>query len=248
MSNSARRNTKGWRRAVSAWLLAVAGGGADAVVLLGFHVLTAAQTGNTVLLAVALARGDAVGGTSAALSVSSFVLGVALGAVLLGRAVANRGTLLPTLLTEASLLLGLLGFWISVQPLNRHQELGVIGLAALAMGLQSAIVLHLRGPGTTYMTGTLTTFSSGLVEWVRTRVRRSDPASVGQPSVRPSVEPPWPSGVSWLLYLFGAIGCGLLFLHVGPLAFSVPAGAVCLVVLLQLGVRTRESEQDRSSM
>ncbi|MGB5831572.1 MAG: YoaK family protein [Thiohalocapsa sp.] len=185
---------QGWRQVVSAWLLVVAGGSVDAVVLLGFNVLTAAQTGNTMLLAVALARGDAVGGISAALSVLAFVLGVTLGAVLLRRVATNPASLLPTLLTEAVLLGGLLGFWISVQPLSRHEELGVIALAALAMGLQSALALHLRGPSTTYMTGTLATFSTGLVEWMLARVRGPDLTSMGtRPAPRPRHHAPGPA-------------------------------------------------------
>ena len=39
-------------------LLAVAAGAADAILIVRFDVLTAAQTGNTILLAVALATGN----------------------------------------------------------------------------------------------------------------------------------------------------------------------------------------------
>ena len=219
---------------MSLWLLAIAGGSVDAAILIGFNVLTAAQTGNTILLAVALARGDAVGGTSAALSVLAFVLGAALGALLLGRGTGNRPSLLPVLLTEAMLLLGMLGFWIGVKPLDRHEQLGVIALAALAMGLQSALALRLHGPTTTYMTGTLAGFSTGLVEWMQTGWWASAGASPGRPSGQPAGPPPWRSGLTWLLYLASAIGCGALFLHFNALALLLPAGAVCLVILLQL--------------
>ena len=60
-----------WRNEGIPLLLTLVGGSVDAMVILGFNVLTAAQTGNTVLLAVAIARGDLVTGASAATSSSS---------------------------------------------------------------------------------------------------------------------------------------------------------------------------------
>lgn len=45
--------------------------------ILGFNVLTAAQTGNTVLLAVALAQEKLDVGPAAAVSVAAFVVGAA---------------------------------------------------------------------------------------------------------------------------------------------------------------------------
>jgi uncharacterized membrane protein YoaK (UPF0700 family) len=47
-------------------LLTIAGGSGDAIGIMGFNVLTAAQTGNTILLAVAIAQGKIALGVSAA--------------------------------------------------------------------------------------------------------------------------------------------------------------------------------------
>jgi uncharacterized membrane protein YoaK (UPF0700 family) len=66
-------------------LLALAGAGVDAVVILGFSVLTAAQTGNTILLAVAIARGEIGTGISATVSIAGFVVGAAVGEWVTGR-------------------------------------------------------------------------------------------------------------------------------------------------------------------
>lgn len=226
----------GWRQSVAPWLLIIAGGGMDAVILLGFNVLTAAQTGNTILLAVALARGDAVGGPSAALSVLAFVVGAVLGALLLRvRAGAAAAPVLPALLAEALLLVALIAFWIGAQPLDRHEGLAVVALAALAMGLQSALALHLRGPSTTYMTGTLTSFSTALAGWIGPRRPAADPPPSGRGDRPASVPAPWRSGLTWLLYLSSAVGSGLLFLRVDVLALLVPATAVALVLLLAIG-------------
>jgi uncharacterized membrane protein YoaK (UPF0700 family) len=60
-------------------LLAVAGGGVDAIIILAFQVLTGAQTGNTVMLAVALAEGRFAAGFYSALSVASFIIGSVVG-------------------------------------------------------------------------------------------------------------------------------------------------------------------------
>ncbi|MFY8217364.1 MAG: DUF1275 family protein [Chthoniobacterales bacterium] len=46
-------------------LLTIAGGSVDAIGIIGFNVLTAAQTGNTILLAVAIAQGKIALGVSA---------------------------------------------------------------------------------------------------------------------------------------------------------------------------------------
>lgn len=69
----------GFQREAIPLLLTLTGAGVDAMVILGFNALTAARTGNTVLLAVAIARGDAVTGLSAAVSVAAFAVGCFLG-------------------------------------------------------------------------------------------------------------------------------------------------------------------------
>jgi uncharacterized membrane protein YoaK (UPF0700 family) len=67
-------------------LLAVAGASVDAVVILGFGVLTAAQTGNTILLAAHLAQGQFASGLSSAVSVLGYMIGAAVGElVIVGR-------------------------------------------------------------------------------------------------------------------------------------------------------------------
>lgn len=60
-------------------LLAVAGGGVDAIIILAFPLLTGAQTGNTVMLAVALAEGGFAAGFYSAVSVASFIIGSVVG-------------------------------------------------------------------------------------------------------------------------------------------------------------------------
>ena len=66
-------------------LLTGAAGIADAISYLGLgHVFTAMMTGNTVLLGLALAQGEAYAAARSMLALFGFVAGVALGALIAG--------------------------------------------------------------------------------------------------------------------------------------------------------------------
>lgn len=206
-----------WADEITPLLLTLIGGSVDAMVILGFNVLTAAQTGNTVLFAVAIARGDLVTGASAATSVAAFVVGCLIGECVIGcvRGLeARERGLLPVLLLELLLLLALLLLWHNSERVAAgDHSLLVVGVAASAMGLQSAAMLHARGPGTTYMTGMLATFSTGLAGWISALPGGASKAAF-----------PWRNGLGWLIYLAGAILCGLLFLRFGAMALLLPIG------------------------
>ena len=66
-------------------LLSLAGGSVDAAMILGFNVLTAAQTGNTILLAVSLAQGRFATGFYAAVSVIGYMAGAGVGELVIVR-------------------------------------------------------------------------------------------------------------------------------------------------------------------
>jgi hypothetical protein len=62
----------------------------------------------------------------------------------------------------------LLSYWHLAGP-NPGQEtiMVLVALAAIAMGIQSAAVLRLpASPTTTYVTGTLTTFTTKTIRWL----------------------------------------------------------------------------------
>jgi uncharacterized membrane protein YoaK (UPF0700 family) len=219
-----------WTEETTPLLLTLIGGSVDAMVILGFNVLTAAQTGNTVLLAVAIARGDLVTGASAATSVAAFVVGCLIGECVIG---CGRGPqarergILPVLLLELLLLATLLLLWhnSSLVAADEHSLL-VVAVAASAMGLQGAAVLHARGPGTTYMTGMLATFSTGLAGWISSLPGAGSTAAF-----------PWRNGLGWLIYLAGAILCGTLFLRFGAMALLFPIG-IGLVLAVLISTRS----------
>ncbi len=207
-------------------LLALAGAGVDAAMIMGFNVLTAAQTGNTILLAVALARGQFALGASAAISVIGYVAGAALGELFLVRKSGTKTSeIAETLLVEAALLGILMVLWRMAGSVpSQTMSMVLVAIAAAAMGIQSAAVrcLH-NGPTTTYITGLLTSFTTGMVASLLSRRTNAS---------KPPEDSPWQYGTVWGTYLAGAIVCGLLYLVAGATALLLPITAVLAVIAL----------------
>ncbi len=199
------------RRDFVVLLLSIAGGGVDAIIVLGFHVLTAAQTGNTILLAVAFAERRFATALYAAVSVVTYLIGSALGELIIDA----RRAVAWALIAEILLIAALLVLW-HVSP----AAIGVlVAIAAIAMGMQSAAVLRLSaGPMTTYMTGTLTEFATEAARSLRW-VRRGE---------RPAIY-----GIDWAVYFGGALANGLLFLHFRENALLLPIAAVTAGAVLE---------------
>jgi uncharacterized membrane protein YoaK (UPF0700 family) len=194
-------------------LLILAGGGTDAVVILGFNILTAAQTGNTILFAVALAKGDFITGFNSGISILCFVAGAVCVGVLCRRSRAPFA-----FAGEIVFLLGALGLWlwgeradgvITASADGGWIVYGVVGLAAAAMGMQSALTAHMHGEPGTFVTGLLTQFATML----------GAPTGENQTSAATR-------GLVWVLYFGGALFSGLLFLAVGPWTLLLPAACV----------------------
>jgi len=230
-------------------LLALAGAGVDAVVILGFNVLTAAQTGNTILLAVAIAEGRLAVGISAAVSVVGYVIGAAASELMISASATSRlgrAGLTVALVAEGLLLGGLIVLWRVVGP---HPPPGTIAalvaLAAVAMGIQSAVVLRFHaGTTTTYITGMLTTFTTGMVRSLLAGIATADGVPAPQnpaPSGDRPAETVWQSGLTWLVYAAGAVVCGVLFLRVHEAALLVPVATVLAVAFLD-SITTRGNE------
>jgi uncharacterized membrane protein YoaK (UPF0700 family) len=220
-------------------LLAVAGGSVDAVVILGFGVLTAAQTGNTILLAVNLAQGRLANGLSSAVSVVGYVIGVAVGErVIVGRRDSASGPSAVgwTLVAELVPLGCLLGYWHLAGPNPAQGTIAVlVALAAIAMGIQSAAVLRLHaGPTTTYVTGTLTTFTTEMIRRLHLMEWASNSAPTRQELNSGSLmskDSPWIYGITWFVYAVGALVSGLLFGWVGEVALVLPIAAIIGVIV-----------------
>jgi len=205
------------------FLLAVAGGGLDAMIILAFNVLTAAQTGNTILLATSIASGDFANGLESAVSLTAFMAGVVAGSRLI--VVIPDNSLAPALWLELALLGTLLGLWM----FDQNSVLLVL-LAAAAMGVQSAATLRLNaGSTTTYITGMLAAMGKSM------GCRLTPPSAVHQPGTARR------AGITWLAYFAGATICGMLFLRMGPFTLVLPMVCV-LIFILYHHARTTSSK------
>lgn len=228
------------RRDLMILLLAVAGGSVDALIIQGFGVLTAAQTGNTILLAVAIAQNNLVMGLSALFSVAGYMAGAAIGEIVIVRQHDSGSKLFRvsrTLIAELVPLSCLLVCWLLAKPKLAFGTITIlVALAAIAMGIQSAAVLRLHfGPTTTYVTGTLTTFATETIRWLNLIEKEPilPPLRHHQKSgLLFSGQSPWMYGITWIVYLAGAVVGGIFFLLVAGLALILPITAIIAVIMV----------------
>jgi uncharacterized membrane protein YoaK (UPF0700 family) len=194
------------------FLLVVAGGAVDAMIILAFNVLTAAQTGNTILMATSIASGDFANGLESAISLTAFLVGVVGGARLI--AILPETGLAIALWLELALLGFLLGLWMLDLP-----SAVLIAIAAGAMGVQSAVTLSLKaGFTTTYITGVLASLGDSLGRTMTPPSTEHPPGSVRK------------AGLTWVAYLAGGTISGMIFLRIGHLALVLPIVCVGIFV------------------
>jgi uncharacterized membrane protein YoaK (UPF0700 family) len=222
-------------------LLATAGGSLDAIVMIGFGVMLAAQTGNTVILASALAKGHLVASLHSAMSLVGFIFGALTGKLLLlaqWPRYQNR-PIIFNLTVELLLLLGLLSGWSVAGP-NPSWAISalLIAIGAIAVGLQSAALLHIHaGAQTTYITGTLTRFTAKLVSHLQQKRSNAPQLEHEQnPSeTLSSRQLPWVYGLAWLVYAIGALCGAVLFLRIGAPALFLPIMAIVAAIIVRAG-------------
>lgn len=168
-------------------LLAVVGGSVDAVVIRAFDALPGAQTGNTVLLGVALAHAQLPLVITLTAALLGYLLGVAIGQLMILR---HRGSwpwpsaVGSIQIVELTFLVALVVLWRQVGP-NPGDAIKAILVAfsAIAMGIQSAALLDLPAakPTTTYITGMLTTFMTHMIQFLDPATATpSDPINIWQ--------------------------------------------------------------------
>jgi uncharacterized membrane protein YoaK (UPF0700 family) len=200
--------------------LAAAAGCVDAAAFLGLdRVFPANQTGNTVLLGIALGAGDGQAALRTGVSIAAFVAGV-MAAALLMRGVAPgwSGRVWRILLAQAAGLAVVAALW---GPLGTP---ALIALVSAAMGVQSAAALRVGVPGvtTTFVTGTLTRIATQVVD------RRQGPREAAP-------------AAAWAAYLAGAVVGGLLSRWTDGGAGVLVAAAVIAVVALPLPAERRRA-------
>lgn len=157
------------------------------------EVFPSAMTGNVALMGHALGQGDMSGAIRNLSAFGGFVGGLMVGSFLL-RDVPGRRQFVLTLSLQSAVLLAFVLLW------GQHEQAGwrygLIGLAAIAMGMQSAVAhrIGVTGVTTTYFTGTMVNIAFGLV-------------ARNMPDTPVSRRVAWPV-LAFVSYLVGAVMAG----------------------------------------
>lgn len=151
----------------------------DAISFLGLgNVFTANMTGNTMLLGIALGRGNLAAALRSSIALAGFSIGAIAGALIVNR--GDRDVQWPSSVTMAvatefvALAALALGWcWGGAFGLvNLRSTEFLIALSAFAMGVQSAAVrqIGVSAVTSTAVTGTLAGVMAGAVGWLHTSV------------------------------------------------------------------------------
>ncbi|MFO1413970.1 MAG: YoaK family protein [Burkholderiales bacterium] len=198
----------------SAVLLCAAAGMVDAVGFVRHGAFAANMTGNSVLMAIALAQRDLPRAVDCGAMLAWFYAGV-----LVGRLAwtFGRGRETAPLLLE-TLLLGACAMVVAERSL-------ALGITALAMGVQGAALSRFAGVtlSTVVVTSTMVRIGEANADALVGRLRGNEPA--GHAPLRLL-------GGSWLAYAAGAAAAVLM----GP-ATPVPVVVAALLVALVTGLR-----------
>ena len=238
-------------RDVLLFVLAISAGSADAWSYLGLgHAFVANMTGNTVLLGIAVfqSHGDML---HPLIALICYVAGAAMASFLTrkaGSAPVWTKTVSRALLLEGVLMAGAEVGWVAIHfrttsrtvaALEVHPDL-ILAFMAFAIGLQSGAILQLKIPGivTTYITGTWTNLTNGLVRF----------ATSGRPRVSPQKHQfeerlLLQAGVVAVYFLSAALA-GWLFRYMPLGAGVLPAGSV-LFAAVYSERRTRRAGEER---
>ncbi|RDH77250.1 DUF1275 domain-containing protein [Mycolicibacterium moriokaense] len=157
--------------------LAVTSGSTDALAFLALGgAFTSVMTGNLVLLGISLGQRDPRLAEQIALAVVGYVLGCAVGARIAGKPGDGDPGWPPAvtkaLMIESVLFLGYaVGWWVAGAQPGAVMKALLLGVCAIALGVQSAAVRRfgVSGLSTTYLTGTLTTLIIRLASGERLR-------------------------------------------------------------------------------
>jgi uncharacterized membrane protein YoaK (UPF0700 family) len=223
-------------------VLTWAASGVDAISYLGLgHVFTANMTGNAVLLGLAIGQGQGLAALRSIVALAGFVLGAALGAIIVE--IGPQHTDWPEAVTRAVLAEGvILGAFTLTWHLGVRSGAilyALITLSAVAMGIQSAAIRHLKVPGiaTTYITGTLTSMVAEFTTWLyRLRISplATDPtgqsAALDVPETR-HYHGAWLQAFVVLIYVLSAVLSAFLQTRHSRWVTLSPLLAVGLVVL-----------------
>jgi uncharacterized membrane protein YoaK (UPF0700 family) len=188
------------------------------------QVFTSAMTGNVALMGLDLGQGNIAGAVRNLVAFLCFLAGLLIGAVLLRGREARTGLAWP-LACELVLLVAFAGLWRLHGP--QLALYGLIGISAVAMGMQSAVAhrIGMSGISTTYFTGTLTNIVFGMV---------------GPAPRHPIIRVKWPL-LAFAAYVLGAVLAGWSSVGMSALELlalpALPAVAIAALLAILLFAR-----------
>ena len=218
-----------WRmRKALVLLLSCAAGAVDAASYIGLgHVFAANMTGNTVHLGMATGYASLVDIGHSGSALLGFLLGVAAGASIVERddSPAPWPRAVNVALVGELILLAIIAvIWAATgarTPLATDALLLALGVA---MGGQSVTVRRLRIPGvaSTYLTGTLTALTAGLIRVALGRRTPAPEAPTHGAGLMASV---------WTIYFAGAVITALVSPNGGAGALVLPLALIAIVLV-----------------
>jgi uncharacterized membrane protein YoaK (UPF0700 family) len=188
----------------------------DAISILGLgRVFVANMTGNVVFIGFALAGAPGYSLWGSLVALVGFLVGASVGGIVISRFGAHRGRMLRNaLIVQLALFLAALIISLTAGArLPVAEQLVIVAMGALALGIQNAVVRHLAVPDmtTTVLTMTLTGIGSDL--------RKKDLATAGRRLI------------AVLAMLIGA-GIGAVLV----LRVSVSAGILAVTIMLAVAL------------
>jgi uncharacterized membrane protein YoaK (UPF0700 family) len=161
-------------------VLAFTSGFIDALSFLGFGVFASVQTANTVLLGLAIGSGKILEALVSLVAITGYIGGVAIVARIVDptpvpQRIWPRAVTKSFVIEVLVLLLLAIGEFFAASKPSGPVLYTLIGLATIAMGIQSAAVRALGVPdiSTTYITGTWTSLVSSLASGRRSKTFKS---------------------------------------------------------------------------
>jgi uncharacterized membrane protein YoaK (UPF0700 family) len=206
------------RRDALVIILTLVTGSTDAIGLLRLGgVFTSVMTGNMVFLGLAAGEHSGTIALHTGVAFAAYMFGSFLGARVAGHAPEHETHVWPrpvvvALAVELAVLMVFAVWWELMHGVpSTHVTYALLGLNAVALGVQSAAVLRfgVHGLSTTYLTGTLTQFVAGFTK-KDLHVR---------------------SGLILLALIVGAFLGAVTALHAPLFAPLVPIGALAIVVV-----------------
>lgn len=153
-------------------LLSFTAGTMDAIAFVALgQVFTSAMTGNTIFLGLAIGRGDSIGVLHSLAALVGYLLGAATASIVMTWG-GDRSR--HALLLEAAFLAAFAAMWLAVGgPASGITVYGLIGLSAVAMGIQGSVgrILNVPGVTTVLITSTYTAIVGDVVQRLHDRQR-----------------------------------------------------------------------------